>query len=136
MSNRIMLSVLLLLSALFLSAACESEGNPLGDTEWRLVGLGDAESPDAVVGEPDVEFSATEIGLWTGCNSCAGEYSLQRANLSIGDLGCTEAGCRTMTQFHQEQRIQRVLATIERFEVSGSRLTLYGADGEVLLFER
>ena len=29
----------------FLLVACGSEGNPLADTEWRLVALGNADAP-------------------------------------------------------------------------------------------
>ena len=41
----------LLFGFVSLLAACGSEGNPLANTEWRLVALGNADAPaDAVLG--------------------------------------------------------------------------------------
>ena len=77
----------LLPGLVLLLAACGSGENPLADTEWRLVALGDDGAPAAVL-------------------------------------------------FRQEQRMQDSLATVERFEVSGERLTLHSEGGQVLVFER
>ena len=40
---------LLLLGIVFLLEVCGSEENPLADSEWRLVALGDAAAPAEVV---------------------------------------------------------------------------------------
>ena len=121
----------------FLLVACGSEGNPLANTEWRLVALGDAGAPAEVAGNATAEFTtARDMTGWTGCNSYAARYSAREPELLLDDLTWTEAGCPSQALFRQEQRMQDSLATVERFEVSGERLTLHGEGGQVLVFER
>ena len=128
----------LLFGFVFLLVACGSEGNPLAGTEWRLVALGNADAPDEVVGDnPTAEFTtATDMTGWTGCNSYGARYSAQESELRLDDLGWTEAGCPSQALFRQEQRMQDSLATVERFEVSGERLTIHSEGGQVLVFQR
>lgn len=127
----------ILLGFVFLLAACGGSDNPLAETEWRLVELGEAYSPAQVVGDDaGIEFTtATEMTGWTGCNSYASRYSVRQSDLRLDDLMWTEAGCPTQTLFRQEQRMQDSLATVERFEISGGRLTLHSEGGQVLIFD-
>lgn len=127
----------ILLGLVFLLAACGSEGNPLVDTEWRLVELGKADSPAQVVGDDvSIEFTNTgDMTGWTGCNSYVSKYSVRQSELRLADLTWTEAGCPTQELFRQEQRMQDSLVTVEGFEVSGERLTLHSEGGQVLVFE-
>ena len=113
-------------------------GNPLADTEWRLIELGKADSPAAVVGDnPTAEFSTTaDMTGWTGCNSYGARYSVRQSELRLDDLSWTEAGCPSQALFRQEQRMRDSLATMERFDVSGEQLTLHSEGGQVLVFER
>ena len=127
----------LLPGLVLLLAACGSGENPLADTEWRLVALGDAGAPAAVGGDPTAEFtSATEMTGWTGCNAYDARYRVRGSELRLEDLRWTEAGCPSDALFRQEQRMQDSLATVERFELSGERLTLHSEGGQVLVFER
>ncbi len=128
----------LLPGLVLLLAACGSGENPLAETEWRLVALGDAGAPAPVVGgEPTAEFtSAAEMTGWTGCNSYSARYRVRDSELRLDDLRWTEAGCPSRALFRQEQRLQDSLATVKRFEVSGERLTLHSEGGQVLVFER
>ncbi len=128
----------LLLGFVFLLVACGGEGNPLANTEWRLVALGNADAPAEVVGgNPTAEFTTAEdMTGWTGCNSYAARYRARESELRLDDLTWTEAGCPTQALFRQEQRMQDSLATVERFEVSGEQLTLHSEGGQVLVFER
>ena len=128
----------LLLGFVLLLAACGGEGNPLADTEWRLVALGDAAAPAEVVGgDPTAGFTTDrDMKGWTGCNSYSARYSAGDSELRLDDLGWTEAGCPSDALFQQEQRMQDSLATVERFEVSGERLTLHSEGGQALVFER
>lgn len=128
----------LLPGLVLLLVACGSEANPLADTEWRLVALGDAGAPAGVVGgDADIEFTtATNMTGWTGCNTYTASYRVRGSELRLDDLGWTEAGCLSRTLFRQEQRMQDSLATVGRFEVSGERLTLHSEGGQVLVFER
>ena len=61
--RRIALAAGLLLLVSALLSACESDGNPLANTEWRLVALGNADAPSEVVlGDPTAEFTtATDM---------------------------------------------------------------------------
>ncbi len=128
----------LLLAFVYLLAACGGEGNPLADTEWRLVALGNADAPTEVVaGNPTAEFTTdTDMTGWTGCNAYGARYSVEEAQLRLDNLGWTEAGCPSQALFRQEQRMQDLLATVERFEVSGQQLTLHSEGGQALVFER
>ncbi len=128
----------LLLGFMFLLAACGSEGNPLADTEWRLVALGNADAPAEVVGgDPTAEFTAAgDMKGWTACNSYSARYRARESELRLDDLSWTEAGCPSQALFRQEQRMQDSLATVERFEVSGEQLTLHSEGGQALVFER
>ena len=128
----------LLLGLVFLLVACGGEGNPLANTEWRLVALGNADAPAEVVGgNPTAEFTTAEdMTGWTGCNSYAARYRARESDLRLDDLMWTEAGCPSQALFRQEQRMQDALATVERFEVSGEQLTLHSEGGQVLVFER
>ena len=128
----------LLLGFVFLLAACGSQENPLADTEWRLVALGNADAPAEVVGgNPTAEFTAAgDMTGWTTCNSYSARYRVRDSGLRLDDLGWTEAGCPSQALFRQEQRMQDSLATVERFEVSGDRLTLHSEGGQALVFER
>ena len=128
----------LLPGLVLLLAACGSGEHPLAGTEWRLVALGEAGAPARVVGgEPTAEFTtATDMTGWTGCNAYDARYRVRASELRLDDLGWTEAGCPSQALFRQEQRMQDSLATVERFEVSGERLTLHSEGGQVLVFER
>ena len=128
----------LLLGFLFLLVACGEGGNPLSDTEWRLVALGSADAPDDVVGgDATAEFTtARDMTGWTGCNSYGASYSARESDLRLDDLTWTEAGCPSQALFQQEQRMQGLLATVERFEVSEEQLTLHSEGGQALVFER
>ncbi len=124
-----------LIAALAVLAAC-GDANPLADTQWRLIELGEEGSPDTVVvGNLDVQFSETEIGGWSGCNAYAAKYTVRGDKLRLTELGWTEAGCPSEALFRQEQRIEDSLIAMERFEVSGNRLTLQSKGGQVLILE-
>ena len=127
----------ILLGFVFLLAACGGADNPLAETEWRLIELGKADSPAQVVGDDaGIEFTTTEdVTGWTGCNSYASRYRVRESELRLTELMWTEAGCPSRTLFQQEQRVQDSLAKVERFEISGGRLTLHSEGGQVLVFD-
>lgn len=129
---------LLLPGLVLLLASCSSEANSLADTEWRLVALGSAAAPAEVVGgDATAEFTtATDMTGWTGCNAYGARYRVRGSELRLDDLQWTEAGCPSQALFRQEQRMQDLLATVERFEVTGERLTLHSTGGQVLVFDR
>ena len=128
----------LLSGFVLLLVACGSDENPLANTEWRLVALGNADAPAAVVGgDPTARFTTTtDMTGWTGCNAYGADYSVSGLDLRLDHVTWTEAGCPTQALFDQEQRIQDALVTVERLEVSGEQLTLHSEGGQVLVFER
>ncbi len=128
----------LLLGFVFLLMACGGQGNPLANTEWRLIALGDADAPAEVVGgNPTAKFTtATDLTGWTGCNAYGAGYGARDSELRLDHLTWTEAGCPSMALFQQEQLIQESLLMVERFEVSDERLTLHSEGGQALVFER
>ena len=128
----------LLLFFALLVAACGGEENPLANTEWQLVALGNAGAPTEVAaGNPTAEFTTgRDMTGWTGCNSYGARYSVGESELRLDDLTWTEAGCPSQALFRQEQRIQDLLTTVEGFEVSGQQLTLHSEGGQALVFER
>ena len=65
-----------------------------------------------------------------------GGTACMRRSCALTELEWTEAGCPSEALFQQEQRLQALLVTVERFELSEQRLTLYGEGGQVLIFER
>ena len=128
----------LLLGFVFLLMACGGQGNPLANTEWRLVALGDADAPAEVAGgNPTAKFTtATDLTGWTGCNAYGAGYRVQGLELRLDHLTWTQAGCPSMVLFQQEQLIQESLVMVEGFEVLDERLTLHSAGGQALVFER
>lgn len=128
----------LLPGLVLLLAACGSEENPLAHTDWRLVALGDADAPSAVVvGDPTTRFTTdTDMTGWMGCNAYGATYRVEGTGLHLDHLTWTQAGCQTRGLFEQEQRIQNLLLGVERFELSGMQLTLHAEGGQVLVFER
>lgn len=129
----------LLLGFVFLLAACGSEANPLAETEWRLVAPGQRRRSRRRWwgGDPTAEFTtAADMTGWTGCNAYGARYRVRGSELRLDDLSWTEAGCPSNALFQQERRMHDSLATVERFEVSGERLTLQSEGGQVLVFER
>ena len=129
---------LLLVSFVILVVACGSAGNPLADTEWQLVSLGEAGTPALEEGGvPTASFTATaDMMGWTGCNSYSAKYSVRGAELLLEDLLWTEIACPSQELFQQEKQVQDSLVAVKRFEVSEGRLTLLGEAGQLLVFER
>ena len=78
----------LLLGFVFLLVACGNEGNPLADTEWRLVALGDADAPTEVVeGNATAEFTAAgDMKGLTACNSYSARYRARESELRLDNL--------------------------------------------------
>ena len=136
--GRALVAGLLLVVSALLAACGDGDRNPLASTEWRLVALGDADAPAEVLGgDPTTRFTtATDMTGWTGCNAYGASYRVRDSELRLDELTWTEAGCPSQALFRQEQRMQDLLATVERFEVSGDRLTLYSEGGQALIFER
>ena len=63
-----------------------------------------------------------------GCNRMMGTYTLDGEKLKFGPLATTRMACPAM---ETESAFLKALAATTRYEVSGSSLTLFGADTAV-----
>jgi copper homeostasis protein (lipoprotein) len=113
------------------SAPSHASEVPLEGTAWRLVELdgkpvaapADSRAPGftLLVDGHKVQGSA-------GCNRMMGSYELTGSSLKFGPLATTRMACPAM---EAEQAYLKALGTTTRYEIMGSSLTLFGADGPV-----
>ena len=70
------------------------------------------------------------------CRTYWGSYKADGKSLTIAGLSWTEAGCPGPGLFDQESAMKDILVGTQRGSSSDSRLTIEGADGRALVFER
>ena len=107
----------------------------LHGTRWELRQLAD----ERVNGEAGQEMHFLQfddgnktVSGFVGCNSFTGTYTVSGTALEFGDLARTMRACPSMAL---EDRCHRALQAVERYEIRGTWLILYGADGELAAFE-
>ena len=109
---------------------------PLEGTEWRLVDIGGQPSPAGADSTRHPGFTLLAEGRKVqgsaGCNRMTGTYKLDGEKLKFGPLATTRMACPAM---QTETAFLKALRATTRFEVSGSSLTLYGADTAVARLE-
>ncbi|NLX37301.1 MAG: META domain-containing protein [Chloroflexi bacterium] len=133
MSKRLWSAALLVLVALLagLMAGCIGpgglKGDPLAGTSWTLAQLGDAVALQG--SEVTLQFDEGGVGGLAGCNHYGGEYAVDGHGLTLGPLHSTLMACADEHITAQEGRYLQALGQVERFELKGGRLYLYGADG-------
>ena len=69
---------------------------------------------------------------FAGCNNFTGPYTASDNALEFGNLAVT---MRAYPSMEVEDRFLRALQSAERYEIRGTWLILYGADGELAAFE-
>lgn len=108
----------------------------LEGTEWRLVDIGGQPSPAGADSTPHPGFTLLAEGRKVqgsaGCNRMAGRYQLDGQKLKFGPLATTRMACPALPT---ETAFLKALEATTRYEVSGSSLTLYGADTAVARLE-
>ena len=108
----------------------------LEGTEWRLVDIGGQPSPAGADSTRHPGFTLLADGRKVqgsaGCNRMTGTYQLDGQKLKFGPLATTRMACPAM---QTETAFLKALAATTRYEVSGSSLTLYGADTAVARLE-
>jgi heat shock protein HslJ len=67
-----------------------------------------------------------------GCNRMMGSYQLRGTSLKLGPLATTRMACPRMDA---EQACLKPLSATARYQMVGSTLTLFGADGAVARLE-
>jgi CubicO group peptidase (beta-lactamase class C family)/heat shock protein HslJ len=135
---RLLSTICFLISLLWLSGCTDTE-TPLNtpasiyDTKWMLKELG--EHPD-ITSEKNVfiQFLSEDRKLIgnSGCNNFFGQYEINNDLLSITNLGSTKMMCPDMTI---EDAFLQFLPKVQRYEVNGAVLILYGENGKFATFE-
>lgn len=113
---------------------------PVADTElhgtkWELKELANERINRAVGQETHfLQFSdANETASgFVGCNNFTGQYTVSGTTLEFGNLARTMRACPSMAL---EDRFHLALAAVDRYEILGTRLILYGEEGELATFE-
>jgi len=105
-------------------------------TEWRLADIGGQPAPAGAESARHPGFTLLAEGRKVqgsaGCNRMTGTYQLDGQKLKFGPLATTRMACPAM---ETETAFLRALEATTRYEVSGSSLTLYGADTAVARLE-
>lgn len=108
----------------------------LEGTEWRLADIGGQPSPGGAESTRHPGFTLIAEGRkvqgLAGCNRMNGTYQLDGQKLKFGPLATTRMACPDM---QTETAFLNALEATTRYEVSGSSLTLYGADTAVARLE-
>jgi heat shock protein HslJ len=108
----------------------------LEGTEWRLVDIGGQPSPAGADSTRHPGFTLLAEGRKVqgsaGCNRMTGTYQLDGQKLKFGPLATTRMACPDM---QTETAFLKALEATTRYEVSGSSLTLFGADTAVARLE-
>ena len=108
----------------------------LEGTEWRLVDIGGQPAPAGGDSTRHPGFTLLAEGRKVqgsaGCNRMRGTYQLDGEKLKFGPLATTRMACPAM---ETETAFLKALEATTRYEVSGSSLTLYGADTAVARLE-
>jgi heat shock protein HslJ len=108
----------------------------LEGTEWRLVDIGGQPTPAGADSTRHPGFTLLAEGRKVqgsaGCNRMKGTYTLDGDKLKFGPLATTRMACPAM---ETETAFLKALEATTRYEVSGSSLTLYGADTAVARLE-
>jgi copper homeostasis protein (lipoprotein) len=109
---------------------------PLEGTVWRLVELEGRPMPAPSDSTRAPGFTLLVDGHKVqgsaGCNRMMGTYQLTGASLKFGPLATTRMACPAMDV---EQAFLVALDGTTRYEIIGSSLTLYGADGALARLE-
>ncbi|HET7425493.1 MAG TPA: META domain-containing protein [Gemmatimonadales bacterium] len=110
---------------------------PLEGTEWRLAEIGGQPQPaeSATIRTPGFTLTASgrKVHGSAGCNRMTGTYELDGANLKFGPLATTRMACPGMAT---ESAFLKALEATTRYEIAGTRLTLFGADTAVARLEK
>lgn len=106
----------------------------LTDTYWKLIEL---HGGPAALGAGERELHMvlitedSRIRGFSGCNTFAGIYKVEEDHLQFLQMASTGKAC--MVGMEQERRFLSALKGTAQFTISGDSLSLYSADGEILL---
>ena len=109
--------------------------NVLANSEWVLVGYGDAGALTAVLDGSQItlEFSDEGIAGSAGCNSYFGDATVDGTTLSVGMLGRTEMWCEN--RMEQEDAYLELLQGAQSWQLENDELRITAESG-VLVYQR
>lgn len=119
------------------SASCSrlepAAADPLAGTAWRLAEIeGGQPLPGITV---SAEFDKGSVGGSAGCNRYGASYELDGERFRVGDIQLTLRACvEPEGAMDQEQKFVRLLASAERYELTGGMLRMFEQDTETLVF--
>jgi heat shock protein HslJ len=108
---------------------------PLLDTTWHLAEVGGRPVPatdDSRRPSMRLVADGRKVQGNAGCNRMMGSYELNGAALKFGPLMSTKMACPALDT---EQAFLSALGSTTRYQIDGSNLTLYGADGPLARLE-
>lgn len=123
----------LLILAIILSA-CTSQADTLTG-KWKLASYGPAESMTAAVPDADASLTFAEDGTvsgGSGCNSLAGEYTVDNNQVTFSALTSTLMACDEALM-DQESAVIQVLNGAAEYAIQDQTLTIDN-NGMLLVF--
>jgi heat shock protein HslJ len=126
--------LVILLSTTLLSACASATGNLEGSL-WRMTSYRNADGM-MVESLPDVrttaEFKEGQVGGKAACNNYSGAYEIDGKKISFGMMRSTMMACPEPIM-SQEMGYLAALEIAASFDVTADSLTLFDAQGEILV---
>ncbi len=116
--------------------AGSAQTGPLARTSWTLVELGGRSLvPPPSRGAPTLLFDQdNRVNGFAGCNSYFASYHVEGMQIHFGEVGATRMACPGDDAMMLEQQYMEALRTVNRYERSGSTLTLFADQRTVARF--
>jgi heat shock protein HslJ len=123
--------ILILVLAMILASCTIDTNNPLNNTSWYLVSLGDRPLlPDTDV---TIRFEDGRMGGNDGCNWYGGAYTVRGDRFSVdNDIHSTLISCSEPVM-GQVRACMQALRAARRYRLDGQQLTLLDASGKALV---
>lgn len=115
-------------------SGCASGGSSMNltGTSWRLVAIDG--QPVAAEVNATISFEGEEIGGNNGCNQYGGGYELEGTQMRFVNVFSTLMACAE-PQGSVEASFMGLLNSGAELQMTGSQMSLTGANGTTLIFE-
>jgi heat shock protein HslJ len=132
---------LLMIVCSALVAACAApadgggSGTSLAGTTWRLASYGPVSATQTAAQDVDTSLAFGSDGKVSGnmgCNGFSGDYTQADNTLTFGPIMRTLMACEGQ-RMEQEDAAMQVLMDTATFTLDGDTLTIFSADGSMLL---
>jgi heat shock protein HslJ len=115
---------------MILSACTIGINNPLDNTRWYLVNLGD--EPALLDTEVTIQFENGSVGGKDGCNWYGGTYTVRGDQWSVDDEIASTLILCSEPIMEQAQAYMAALRGASRYQIEDQQLTLLDANGTIL----